>query len=234
MPRGKSLRNEYINQTFIVGLERALHFKGWTRNKLKQLSGVNLERYKEGDDMRGPSLASAVKIADALEVSLDDLCGRTSYVTQSLDNCNKREYNTGDYLGKLADLLMPLGVDLTQSIILDRGGIALLFPDSTVTRSFQLVFQLRSQMLSVTNKAAKSGLDMELPTSEWCYIHLKRLSDYQKSIQERFEIYSDISFTVGERGRIKHSDKSHNNPASPDSEEASNTSDDGSDDNATE
>ncbi len=52
--------------------------KGFTQNKLAELSGVtrdNIRRYEE--DKNYPSIMNVICIADALDVSIDELIGRS-------------------------------------------------------------------------------------------------------------------------------------------------------------
>lgn len=116
-----------IMTTFFRGIERCMTEKGLRRNQLKLLSGVNLERYKIAQDMREPSLTSAVKIADALEASLDDLCGRTAYVR------DKEHWSAGECAEALLSVVKQLGGEIShdgQSIRLPESNVTNLIKDS--------------------------------------------------------------------------------------------------------
>ncbi len=122
-------RKEQVLSTFYAGLDRAIAKKGWTRNQLKKASGVNLERYKAGEDAREPSLSSAVKMADALGVSLDSLCGRADYA------CDKAHMTAGECL----DVLLSLVEQLLGRISED--GLTIDLPESNVTNAIRDSFQ---------------------------------------------------------------------------------------------
>ena len=112
---------ERIMKTFFENLERETVKKGWKRSTLKKASGVNLERYRVSDDMREPSLSSAVRIADALGVSLDDLCGRIAFVR------DRENWSAGECLDVLTMLLAQLGGDFSAE------GLSISLPPSNVT-----------------------------------------------------------------------------------------------------
>jgi len=65
-------------QDFSKRLRRARNYRKLTQDQLEELSGVSrcqISLYERSD--RLPTLQSAVKLADALDVSLDWLAGRT-------------------------------------------------------------------------------------------------------------------------------------------------------------
>ena len=99
MTKRNSSKKESISKRFARNLEEALKERKTTRNKLKEKTGVNLARYKDSDDIREPSLSSAVMIADALNMSLDELCGRSKYVS------NIDSWNAGEVLSVLTYLV---------------------------------------------------------------------------------------------------------------------------------
>lgn len=116
-----------IMTTFFRGIERCMTEKGLRRSQLKLLSGVNLERYKVSQDMREPSLSSAVKLADALEVSIDDLCGRTAYVRDT------EHWSAGECAEALLSVVKQLGGEIShdgQSIRLPESNVTSLIKDS--------------------------------------------------------------------------------------------------------
>ena len=95
-------KHEILVRVF-TNLETAIKSHGLTRNQIREMTGVNLARYKVSDDMREPSLTSIIKIADALEISLDELCGRSKYV-RDMDNWTAGECL--DILLKVVDMLV--------------------------------------------------------------------------------------------------------------------------------
>ncbi len=115
----KQVREDRVRSVFSKKLDELLQTKGITRNKLKTLSGVNTDRYNSSKEGRVPSLTSAVAIADALNVSLDDLCGRTEYA-QDIE-----KLNAGECLKLIMILLKQTGGNITSS-----GD--LVFPDSNI------------------------------------------------------------------------------------------------------
>ena len=116
-----SAEKERIMRAFFVNMDRETEKKGWKRSQLKRASGVNLERYRVSDDMREPSLSSAVRIANALGVSLDDLCGRTQYVR------DRENWSAGECLDVLVMLLAQLGGSFSAE------GLTISLPPSNVT-----------------------------------------------------------------------------------------------------
>ena len=123
MANSKDQTRERVMQHFSEEMQRGVEKKGWTKKRLKETSGVSIERYKVDDSGREPTLSSAVRIADALEMSLDLLCGRSQYI-QDTDNPN-----AGECLRMIVSLLEHLGGNVSG----ECGYVDLKFPPSNVT-----------------------------------------------------------------------------------------------------
>lgn len=122
MAKQKDAEQIRILTTFFENMEKAITNKDTTRNKLKKETGVSLERYKISEDMREPSLSAAVKIADALDVSLDELCGRTAYFH------NSNELSAGEALELILILINSL-----FGTVSDDGHTISLLPSNVTT-----------------------------------------------------------------------------------------------------
>ncbi|MBQ6757199.1 MAG: hypothetical protein IJP43_09695 [Oscillospiraceae bacterium] len=119
-------KKEIISKKFAKNLEETLKDRKITRNRIKEKTGVNLARYRDCDDMREPTLSSAVIIADYLHMSLDELCGRSKYVK------NMDDWNAGEVLSVLTIVVEQL---LAGSFNAD--GTRIELPESNVTRAIQ-------------------------------------------------------------------------------------------------
>ena len=55
--------------------------KGWTQEKSAQEAGISYNTLikLEGNGIKNPKIETVIKLADALEVSLDDLVGREGF-----------------------------------------------------------------------------------------------------------------------------------------------------------
>lgn len=119
-------KDKEIVVDFYKSLDSILKKKTMTRNRLKKLSGVSLERYKvDGKDMREPNLSSLVKMADALDVSLDELCGRGVFATGR----QLTAYECWRALDTIINNMDPV----VRVPDIDAEGITLEFPHSNVT-----------------------------------------------------------------------------------------------------
>ena len=123
MASDKDMIRDRVMQHFSTELQKALTTKGWTKKRLKDECGVSIERYRSDDNGREPTLSSAVRIADALEISLDQLCGRSQYV-QNMD-----KLTSGECIRLILILLDQLG----GNISINGDYASLTFPPSNVT-----------------------------------------------------------------------------------------------------
>ena len=128
--KGEKMRNlteektEMLTRVF-KNLEKAMSDRNMNRNKIKELTGVNLARYKVSEDMREPSLTSIIKIADALQISLDELCGRTQFVR------DLEHWNAGECL----DMLLRIAEQLNGTI--SEQGMSVQFPYTNVAKTIE-------------------------------------------------------------------------------------------------
>ncbi len=68
-----------LKTRFNENLDSILKTRKMTRNKLSDKSGVSVGKFRKDETGQLPSIESAIKIADTLKVSLDELFGRSQY-----------------------------------------------------------------------------------------------------------------------------------------------------------
>ena len=109
--------NEKLDMTlFAQRLKEARNSKGLTQKELSDLSGVStvmISQYERGDISTGknPALNNVYSLANALEVSIDWLCG----LTEKQDIINEStKIDTDLFLRAIIALLDDLGAEQTQ------------------------------------------------------------------------------------------------------------------------
>lgn len=138
MSTKKDAVRERVMMHFAEEMQEALDKKGWKRSRLKAETGVSVDRYNNDDDGREPTLSSAVRIADALEISLDQLCGRTEFA-RDMDNLN-----AGECIELILILLHQLGGNIS-----DNGDYSIItFPPSTVTNVLGKMLEHKAEYAS--------------------------------------------------------------------------------------
>lgn len=187
MGKVKDVVKDRVMSHFETALNSALSEHGWTRSYLKKETGVSTERYNNREGGREPSLSSAVRIADALGLSLDQMCGRTPYA-QDTDTLN-----AGECLEMIVLLLNQLG----GNYYLDGDFAKLTFPPSNVTLVLGSMQDYEKDYKSFFEAASKFTPDAKLkPVREEVNSYLDKkiaeLKDQREPIQ--IELYGSDTF----------------------------------------
>lgn len=79
---------------FVCNINRIMYEKGWTIRKLSEESNVPYDTIKKlvSGKINNPRLCNSLKIANALDCSLDYLLGREHYCVRNFKNLPKRAY----------------------------------------------------------------------------------------------------------------------------------------------
>lgn len=178
MKKQNDAERERIMKTFFSNMDKALKEKGMNRHALKNKTGVSVERYKDCEGMREPSLSSAVKIADALGVSLDDLCGRNALVR------DKEHLSAGECLE------LEVILEKNLSVAVDDEGQPLEPPRSNIDR---IISAWNLHMREYAR--AKNFAPEKFPTSlyderyNWIAEQIKKLKEENEQINFNVQEY---------------------------------------------
>lgn len=99
-----------IEKVFAVNLKKIRKQKDMTQNELAQKSGVSIgtiSSYESG--IKSPSLLIVAKLAEALGVSIDELCGFNKGLISETGKGEKKQYPLPEIL-KAIQLLVDIGI----------------------------------------------------------------------------------------------------------------------------
>lgn len=148
---------------------------------LKKKTGISIERYRDGDGMREPSLSSAVKIADALGVSLDDLCGRTAF------SRDKEHLSAGECL----ELKVILEKNLSSGI--DERGKPSLFSDTNIDK----IISEWNQYMEAYAESQKHFPDkFPTPLQDERYNWIEKKIEELKESNEQISVCAEVEYAA--------------------------------------
>ncbi len=123
-----------ITQTFAKRLKEARQKKGWSQSELAKAAkttATTVSKYEAGNETSKPSLELAAIFAQALEVSLDWLCG----IKQSAEQANKiTGFDSKAYLYSLVRVITELSTDIkTEGVkLIGENAASITIPNAAV------------------------------------------------------------------------------------------------------
>lgn len=123
-----------ITQTFAKRLKEARQKKGWSQSELAKAAkttATTVSKYEAGNETSKPSLELAATFAQALEVSLDWLCG----IEQNTEKANRiTDFDVKSYLYSLVRIVTELSTDIkTEGVKLGgENAVSITIPNNVI------------------------------------------------------------------------------------------------------